>query len=365
MTQLLRTKLTLRNIVTVYIAYLLLMVLLAAILMRGLRPGGWDAGYKLALGNEITKDRPWQGRIHDLLVLDRAVDAGAASKLLAGEVPPFLDGAVIAAYPLKGHTGLKDRKGGLPDLVPQAGGAPEFGPDGVTLDEGLWLATKTAVPALADSINTSGQVTVAFTVASLNLQQEGPARIVTISRDPFHRNLTLGQEGRHLALRWRSPLTGENGMTPELLLPEVFDSFEPQHMVISCDGIKASFYTGRGMAVRKLFLGPEVGLSALLREDEYWPIVAGRFAFWQSNLLISVLMFLPLGALTGAAFGAARQKTARLGLAGAGLFLPALLLEGFAARYGGGELRLETIALGIAVTSVGFAVMQWWRASAA
>jgi hypothetical protein len=44
-----------------------------------------------------------------------------------------------------------------------------------------------------------------------------------------------------------------------------------------------------------------------------------------------------------------------------GLFLPALLLEGFVAVYRKGELRLEMVALGIAVISLGLAVMQLWQ----
>jgi glycopeptide antibiotics resistance protein len=360
MAQLLRTKLTLRNIVPVYIAYLLVMMLLVWALMQGMIPGGWETSYKLALGNEITKDRPWQGRVQDLLILDRAVDKESASRLLAGEIPPVLDDAVVAAYPLSGNIGLKDRKGGLPDLVPQVHESPELGPDGVAFDEGLWLATEKAVVPLTDRINSSGQFTIALTVSSFDLTQEGPARILTISLDPFHRNLTLGQEGKHLAMRWRSPLTGENGMNPEIQFPGVFDSFEPQRMVISCNGITTGFYTTRGEADRKVFLGPEIGLLAILREDNYWSIVAGRFAFWQSNLLISVLMFLPLGMLLGAAFGVAQRKIAP-GLIAGGLFLPALLLEGFVARYVNGPPRLGTIAFCIVITSVGFVIIQWKR----
>ena len=49
-----------------------------------------------------------------------------------------------------------------------------------------------------------------------------------------------------------------------------------------------------------------------------------------------------------------------MGLLVGGLFLPALLLEGFVAAYRNGELRLGMIALGIAVTSLGFVVMQLW-----
>jgi len=360
LSRLLGAKLVPSNIAAAYVAYLLIMVLVVWTLMWGMRPGGWDTSYGLALGNEITKDRPWQGRVHDLLVLDRAVDPAVAARLLESEIPSSLDDAVVAAYPLSGETGLRDQRGRLPDLVSQVDETPEFGPDGVALDEGLWLATEAAVVPLADRINTSRQFTVALTVASFDLTQSGPARILTISRDPFHRNLTLGQVGTGLALRWRSPLTGENGMTPELQFPGVFNSFDPQRVVISYDGITASLYTTRGAADLNFFLGPEVGLAAILREDNYWPIIAGRFAFWQSILLISALMFLPLGVLLGAAVRVAQRKTTRVGLIVGGLLLPASLLEGFVAGYRSGEVRLGIIALGVAVTSVGFAVMQWW-----
>ncbi len=246
-------------------------------------------------------------------------------------------------------------------MVTQTAETPEFQPGGVALEEGSWLATETVVSPLADRINTSRQFTVAITVATFDLTQAGPARIVTVSEDPFHRNLTLGQAGTRLALRWRSPLTGENGMTPELQFPGVFSSFEPQRIVISYNGITASVYTPGGAADRKVFLGPEVGFSAVLRETSYWPVKAGRFAFWQSALLLSALIFLPLGLLLGTAVRVAKRRTDQVGLMLGGLFLPALVLEGFVAAYRNGELRLGMIALGIAVTSLGLVVMQLWQ----
>ena len=41
--------------------------------------------------------------------------------------------------------------------------------------------------------------------------QEGPARLVTFSADTENRNFMLGQVGRHLNFRVRTPLTGMNG----------------------------------------------------------------------------------------------------------------------------------------------------------
>ena len=35
----------------------------------------WDPGFRLALGNEFTKDRTWEGRYHLVAIYQRALDA--------------------------------------------------------------------------------------------------------------------------------------------------------------------------------------------------------------------------------------------------------------------------------------------------
>lgn len=361
LSRLARARLVPRNIAVVFGVYSFLVLFLVWALMRGMLPGGWDTTYRLALGNEVTKDRPWRGTIRDLVVLDRAVDKAAATQLLSGEMPPDLADAVVAEYTLRGETGLQDQRRGLPDLVLQTTEMPEFRPNGVALEKGSWLATESSVRPLADRINTSRQFTVAVTAETRDLTQTGPARIVTVSKDPFHRNLTLGQDGTSLALRWRSPLTGENGTTPELQFPGVFSSLEPQRVVITCDGIRARLYTIGGKADRSVFLGPEVGFAAVLRESSYWPVQAGRSAFWQSALLLSALIFLPLGLLLGTSVAVAERRRNRTSLIVGGLFLPVLLLEGFIAWHRSCGLRLEMIALDIAATSLGYVAIYLWR----
>lgn len=46
------------------------------------------------------------------------------------------------------------------------------------------------------------------------IDQNGPARILTISKDLHHRNLTIGQEGADLVLRIRTQLSSQNGYPP-------------------------------------------------------------------------------------------------------------------------------------------------------
>jgi hypothetical protein len=53
-----------------------------------------------------------------------------------------------------------------------------------------------------------------FTPASLEVR--GPARIVSLSRNPSERNFTLGQSGAQLSFRLRTPTTGINGVHREV-----------------------------------------------------------------------------------------------------------------------------------------------------
>jgi hypothetical protein len=120
----------------------------------------WDANYALMLGNERTGDRPWRGTVAAL-----RLDPGTAYE--------------------------------LPQPILLEGGSA------------LLLPTETArqVARLAMEAGTF-TVSVRLTVASL--RQTGPARVVSFSSDPYHRNFDLGQTGKHLVFRVRTPTTGEN-----------------------------------------------------------------------------------------------------------------------------------------------------------
>ena len=86
------------------------------------------------------------------------------------------------------------------------------------------------------------QVVRASAIVTSEGEQSGPARIVTFSRGQDTRNITLGQSGRDLVLRVRTPLGGPNGAKTEFVLPEavpegvateVSAAFESRRAVIS------------------------------------------------------------------------------------------------------------------------------------
>ncbi|WP_226989269.1 VanZ family protein [Desulfuromonas sp. TF] len=51
-------------------------------------------------------------------------------------------------------------------------------------------------------------------IKAAHLRQFGPARIFTLSKDPYFRNLTIAQEDEDLIVRMRNPETGLNGIPP-------------------------------------------------------------------------------------------------------------------------------------------------------
>lgn len=355
-----RAALSVRSATAAFGLYLLLALLFLLLLLANARPTGWNESYRLALGRELIGYRLWYGTASDLVLADRAASPAEAARLLANDDPQAVLGdALVAAYPLHGDDGLVDRTGTLPDLVWQRREA--LGPASVELGQGQWLATDTAATPLSQRINASGQFTLALTVATADPTRGGPARIVTLSLDPYRRNFTLGQEGDDLALRFRSVLTGDNGTTPELRFPGVFADTGRQRLVVSYDGVTIRFYSTRPPQAVAFALAPEVTFADIFGSSNYWPIDATTFPIGLYRLLLYAAIFLPLGLLLGTAVALMRPSFWRGVALVAGLLLPALAVEELLAAYRGHALRPDVIALSVGVTAVGLVFVLGWQ----
>lgn len=78
----------------------------------------------------------------------------------------------------------------------------------------------------------SEQLTVECLITTDNLNQSGPARIITFSKNITHRNFTLGQDGNRFAMRIRTPRTGENAIGGEISFGKI-ESGKPTHVIVS------------------------------------------------------------------------------------------------------------------------------------
>jgi PKD repeat protein len=116
--------------------------------------------------------------------------------------------------------------------VVEPGGAAVFGQnDEMALSGGKFLALD-ADGALLNACMKFNQLTVEAFITTESLDQGGPARIVTFSKDSVSRNFTLGQENNSLVMRLRTPSNGGNAMSPQINLCSL-KAGEPVHVIVS------------------------------------------------------------------------------------------------------------------------------------
>jgi hypothetical protein len=157
----------------------------------------WSPVFHLAAGNELTGDRPWSGTISELAIYPFAMSPTQVIDL-ASETTSS-DSVQKAA--MKGSSGAAI-------VGPmQATALAQFGRPLLSRQEEL---------ALYKELVSTNQLTLVVRMRTNNLEQNGPARIVTYSLDPVSRNFTLGQIGNTLTFRLRTPSSGLNGSEPAL-----------------------------------------------------------------------------------------------------------------------------------------------------
>lgn len=255
---------------------------------------GWDDAYFLLLGNERTEDRPWRGRVRRLEIAGTALTEEQVARAFAGGSLRGLTGeALVCAYDLTGEAPFTDEAGNLPALVWRgtSAGAPG-GVGGVSLGPGRWLETAEPATFLTAELRRRSQFTLFAIAETPERFQWGPARIVSLSADQYHRNFTLGHDGRDLIFRLRTPLTGPNGMNPELTQHNVFIDAGPHRVIVTYDGAALALFVDRVEERRGFRLAPELRLFSMFFQ------IGGTSAKGYC-ILYHLLVFFPLGYLAG------------------------------------------------------------------
>lgn len=95
---------------------------------------------------------------------------------------------------------------------------------------------------LPQQLSNGKGLTIEAWLASSKTNQFGPARIISYSQDPLHRNFTLGQHGNDLVFRMRTSETHPDGVGPQIVATDVFMSEKRQHIVVSYDHSNCQIY---------------------------------------------------------------------------------------------------------------------------
>lgn len=137
----------------------------------------------------------------------------------------LLAAAVLANGVLSFHPFELDPPGQRDNaIVRRADGSLEFAEPG--------YARTSGPPSFLGDALRSSQLDVDLEVRAAEAEQSGPARILTISRDYWRSNLTIGQEGTELVVRLRRPESTSWG-DPAFEVPGVFAERRWRHVSVS------------------------------------------------------------------------------------------------------------------------------------
>ncbi len=128
-----------------------------------------------------------------------------------------VDAGLILLYAFDEGSGstVADQSGVLPehDLIVADLGNVTWSANHLTIDAATALSTAGAATKVATRAVATGELTVEAWIKPTNITQTGPARILTMSVDPYYRNFMLGQEANTYAVRFRADgqMDSDNG----------------------------------------------------------------------------------------------------------------------------------------------------------
>ncbi len=344
-----------RRLLIVAALYLAVLTLPTTLLPRVATLRNWNPTYPLLLGNENTGDRPWSGRIYDVQLADLALTKAAVADVLSGAAPGALptDHLLVAYNFADGNEAEDLSAGSMPDLQWQGGPPASSVDSGVQLSPDHWLQSVMPPSTVVDKIADTSQFSLVVRFATDSLDQTGPARIVSISSNPYLRNLTLGQQGTGLVVRLRTLSTGKDGSNPEWIVPNVLTDEGPHTAVITYRQPTLSVYVDQIKQAFTFTLTPEIMLFRM--RPVLWfgagEIALTPFSAWVYAALFYMLTFVPLGLLLERLIArtAWRGTPQRLLWAGA-ILIPPLLFESGNLAYTG--VQFSRLALGMVLMGV-------------
>jgi hypothetical protein len=138
-------------------------------------------------------------------------------------------------------------------------------PQGMTFRGGRLIVTSSVrisslEPArkIVVAVKQSNALSIEAWVKPDDARQAGPARIVSLSADPGHRNFTLGQDAGHFDVRLRTTSIGENGV-PSTPGPEGSLRAELSHVVYTRDSAGSARIYLNGKEVANKQVAGELG----------------------------------------------------------------------------------------------------------
>jgi VanZ family protein len=237
----LRRRLVGMRAVGALIVVVALVCAVPAWVLRRPRLANWNPDFPMLLGEEnnmkVGDTRAWDGTVWALHIANRAASLDDAKKFFAvGNFTSIFGGSVIADYSLLGPGPYADSSHHLPNLawMSQHPRIAAAAPAHFSYHD--FLSTNARAAPLVRAIIDTDNFTIALVAAADHLDETGPARILTCSKNIYVRNFTLGQDNADLIIRLRTRAGGNNGTCPEWRVPGIFRDRNPHALLITYDG---------------------------------------------------------------------------------------------------------------------------------
>ena len=239
-------QLSYRSIVSAILGYCWLITLAISVLSYGINLSNWDNNYYLAIGNEVTGNRPWNGYLRSLYISDRSLNDSDIVRALKDSEGFLKDSSNLVMM-------LDVSKGRLlSNLAWQYRSENQkinrnivTKDNAIILDDRQWLNSDSPATYLAKKIKETAEFTISLSVATNDFNIVGPARIFSLSQNIYVQNLIVAQEKNNLHFRLRNSITGRNASYPELILPNVFNDRNFHQILITLSGNRLNFYIDR------------------------------------------------------------------------------------------------------------------------
>jgi len=325
------------------------MLLLSVPLQHASGLRNWDKTFPLVLGNEKTGDRPWRGYLYFVFIFNRGIRDNQVERALIDPVSLASElGASVAEYEFTSPAYLQDLAGHNPRLIWVGDSSISKSGLGTSLGPSHWLKTPAPAENIIQKLSATDQFTILARIATADTGQTGPARIISLSSDPYHRNFTIAQDGNNLIFRLRTPVTGENGTEPELVIPNIFRTTNrPLHLIFSYDGSRLTVYKDGVRQPYSLDFSPGAVAAGFL-------FSLGPFDMLGYRILFYMAVLFPLGFLLMLTVwrGVKRLLPRIVPICGI-ILLYSLVLEVILAEVARRSLCLENLFLSMLITAVG------------
>jgi hypothetical protein len=292
---------------------------------------GWHRGYPLLVANELTCDRPWWGTISHLVIYAEELGPSDVAQLERRPAPANDWNLCRTLGAVAAYRFTEAERPVFRQQIPEGPPFPLLSPEGSLtslrlVDAGVEFLGPTLIRSpdsaaeLSELCELAGAFSVEVVVEIKDLSQRGPARIISVSRNPSERNFTLGQEGPNIDFRVRTPRMGDNG-SRVLCRTRSGPLYAGAHRIVATFGRGSLSIYQNGQLVRRplrLYFLP----SLLFRAD-----------WLGSSVAAALILFLPLGYLGGLLIRTDRGPGALLLMIAATSLPPIVLSWGLTAAY--------------------------------